>query len=156
MSRVCSETCRPPFLSFIFFFILVKRIFWFVFFFFLIMFIFFCFFLFLYWFLFCHSHLETENRGSRALYQSSVVEKRRETEGRTDDETRYTPSWVKFYLHSIFVSMVSKIFYNALEKLCVFYLHILNIPNHFENLYISKNLIFEHKKFNIWIFKKLE
>lgn len=39
------------------------------------------------------SHLETENRGSRAPCESSVVEKRRETEGRTDAETRrYTPS----------------------------------------------------------------
>lgn len=70
---------------------------------------------------FCHSHLETENRGSRAPCQSSVVEKHRETEGRTDDETRYTSSWLKFYLHSIFVWIVFKIFYNALEKLWIFY-----------------------------------
>lgn len=112
--------------------------------FFLITFIFFCFSLFLYWFFFffCHSHLETENRGSRAPCQlSSVVEKRRETEGRTDDETRYTPSWLKFYLHSIFVS-IENFHLQCTGKIVNILFCILNIPNHFENLYISKNFIF--------------
>lgn len=127
---VCAVRLVGHFFSHLhFFFILVKRIFRFVSFF-LISFIFFLFFSFsilVFFFFFCHSHLEIENRGSRAPCQSSVVEKRRETEGRTDGETRYTPSWLKFYLHWIFVSIVSKISYNALEKLWIFYFAFVNL-----------------------------
>lgn len=105
-------------------------------------FLFFSFSVLIFFFFFCHSHLETENRGSRAPCQlSSVVEKRRETEGRTDDETRYTPSWLKFYLHSIFVS-IENFHLQCTGKIVNILFCNLNIPNHFENLYISKNFIF--------------
>lgn len=71
------------------------------------------------------SHLETENRGSRAPCESSVVEKRRETEGRTDAETRrYTPSWPRGNSLTIFIDFdlrrspnISAIVYDALELL---------------------------------------
>lgn len=71
------------------------------------------------------SHLETENRGSRAPCESSVVEKRRETEGRTDAETRrYTPSWLRADSLTIIIDFglprspnISAIVYDALELL---------------------------------------
>lgn len=105
MSRVCSETCRPPFLSFTFFFILVKRIFRFVSFFNNVHF--FLFFSFSILIFFCHSHLETENRGSRAPCQSSVVEKHRETKAgqMMRHDTRHL-DWSFIYIQFLYGSFL--------------------------------------------------
>lgn len=128
MSRVCSEILVGHlFLSFTFFFFIFVRIFRSVCFmrrFFLMILIGSCSFFRVFRRSF-FSHLETENRGSRAPCESSVVEKRRETEGRTDAETRrYTPSWLRGDSLSIIIDFglrrspnISAIVYDALELL---------------------------------------